>query len=228
MPTKNKNTPSSDRHLKVRVTDKKERTASSRRWLERQLNDPYVRHAKQKGYRSRAAFKLLEIDNKFRLLSKGKRVIDLGSAPGGWSQVAVERVKGGLVIGVDIQDVDPIPGAHLIKADFTETETITQILTLFHGKVDVVLSDMAAPACGIPKVDHVRIMNLVELAFNFSKDVLEPGGSFVAKVLRGGTETYLLTQLKQAFTKVTHFKPPSSRKDSAELFVVAIGFKGII
>ena len=228
MPTKNKNTPSSDRHLKIRIADKKERTASSRRWLERQLNDPYVRQAKEKGYRSRAAFKLLEIDNKFRLLSKGKRVIDLGAAPGGWSQVAVERVKGGLVIGVDIQEISPIPGACLIKADFTETKTVDEILALFSGKVDVILSDMAAPACGIPKVDHVRIMNLIELAFDFSKDVLEPGGSFVAKVLRGGTEAYLLTQLKQVFTKVIHFKPPSSRKDSAEMFVVATGFKGII
>lgn len=219
------------RSLRVKVGDKKERTVSSRRWLERQLNDPYVQRSKDLGYRSRAAFKILEIDEKFKFFARGKKVIDLGAAPGGWSQVAAAKVhstnpaKGGRVIAVDLQEIAPIPGVVTLQMDFTLSETQSYLLTLLDGPVDIVLSDMAAPACGMTDVDHLRIMNLVESAFAFAKEVLAEKGVFVAKVLRGGTEAELLKQLKQSFTRVMHFKPPSSRKDSAEMFVVATGFK---
>lgn len=223
-------TPSAMRSLKKKLNDGKKRTVSSRRWLERQLNDPYVTLAKADGYRSRAAFKLIDIDDKYRLLKPGKIVIDLGAAPGGWSQIAVDRVKstspkGGRVIGIDLQEIAPIPGAILLQADFTDESAQKNLIDLLKGKADVILSDMAAPACGMTDVDHLRIMMLVESAFEFAKHVLKDGGSFVAKVLRGGTETELLKQLKQSFNKVTHFKPPSSRKDSAEMYVVAVGFR---
>lgn len=231
-PTKNNNfqKPGQSRQLTVKIKNKKDRTASSRRWLERQLNDPYVNQARDLGFRSRAAFKLIEIDDKYHLLAKGKTVIDLGAAPGGWSQVAAERVKsgnpkGGKVIGVDLQEMAPIPGVTLLQADFTADETQDQLIALLNGKADIVLSDMAAPACGMTDVDYIRIIALVESAYHFAKTVLKDGGSFVAKVLRGGTEAELLKELKKSFTKVQHFKPPASRKDSAEMYVIATGFR---
>jgi 23S rRNA (uridine2552-2'-O)-methyltransferase len=216
--------------LKVKLTDKKKRTSSSRQWLLRQLNDPYVAKAKEEGYRSRAAFKLVEINQKFKILKPGFCVIDLGAAPGGWSQVAVELVKadspkGGKVIAVDISEMAPIPNVTILHADFTAEETPSLIKSHLQGDADVVLSDMAAPACGMTDIDHMRIMMLVEEAYNFAIEVLKPGGAFVAKVLRGGTETKLLGKIKSSFTKVQHFKPPSSRQDSAEMYVVALGFK---
>lgn len=223
----------SDR-LKVKIKSKKNLTESSRRWLERQLNDPYVLKAKSEGYRSRAAYKLIEIDDKFKILKPGHIVIDLGACPGGWTQVAVARVKSqtnpkAKVIGIDLTAMSEIPGATLLHADFTTDEAQEKLIALLGGdeaKVHTVLSDMAAPACGMPSVDHTRIMMLLEEAFLFATKVLLPGGSFVAKVLRGGTETKLLQTLKTSFQKVTHFKPPASRQGSAEMYVVALGFRG--
>ncbi|WP_010301615.1 RlmE family RNA methyltransferase [Candidatus Odyssella thessalonicensis] len=219
------------RRLKVKLASNKKRTTSQRAWLERQLNDPYVQQAKSDGYRSRAAYKLIEIDQKFKILKPGQRVIDLGACPGGWTQVAVERVKSqtnpkARVIGVDLTEMAAIAGATVFQGDFTEEETQTKLIELLDGKAQVILSDMAAPACGMTDVDHIRIMVLVEEAFNFAENILAPGGAFVAKVLRGGTEANLLKRLKLAFQKVTHFKPPASRKDSAEMYVIGIGFKG--
>lgn len=217
--------------LKVKLKSNKKRTNSQRAWLERHLNDPYVHQAKADGYRSRAAYKLVGIDEKFRILKPGQKVIDLGACPGGWTQVCVERTKSQIneksrVIGVDLTAMSDIPGATVFQGDFTEESTQNKLIELLDGKANVILSDMAAPACGMTDVDHIRIMMLIEEAFNFSESVLAPGGTFVAKVLRGGTETQLLNRLKAAFQKVTHFKPPASRKDSAEMFVVGIGFKG--
>jgi 23S rRNA (uridine2552-2'-O)-methyltransferase len=217
--------------LKVKIKSNKKRTNSQRAWLERQLNDPYVHQAKADGYRSRAAYKLVEIDQKYRILKPNQKIIDLGACPGGWTQVAVNRSKSqtnekSRVIGVDLTEMDDIPGATVFQGDFTEDATQSRLIELLDGKANVILSDMAAPACGMTDVDHIRIMMLVEEAFNFAENVLAPGGAFVAKVLRGGTETQLLNRLKAAFQKVTHFKPPASRKDSAEMYVVGIGFKG--
>ncbi|WP_051908886.1 RlmE family RNA methyltransferase [Candidatus Odyssella acanthamoebae] len=219
------------RRLKVKLASNKKRTNSQRAWLERQLNDPYVHQAKADGYRSRAAYKLIEIDQKYRILKAGQKVIDLGACPGGWTQVAVERVKSqtnekAKVIGVDLTEMSEIPGATVFQGDFTEDSTQERLIDLLDGKANVILSDMAAPACGMTDVDHIRIMALIEEAFNFAENVLAPGGAFVAKVLRGGTEADLLKRLKTAFQKVTHFKPPASRKDSAEMYVVGIGFRG--
>lgn len=219
------------RRLKVKLTSNKKRTNSQRAWLERQLNDPYVQQAKADGYRSRAAYKLLEIDQKFKILKSGQKVIDLGACPGGWTQIAVQRVKSqtnekAKVIGVDLTEMQDIPGATVFQGDFTAEETQARLIELLDGKANVILSDMAAPACGMTDVDHIRIMLLIEEAFNFAENVLAPGGSFVAKVLRGGTETELLKRLKTAFQKVTHFKPPASRQDSAEMYVIGIGFRG--
>ncbi len=219
------------RRLKVKLTSNKKRTNSQRAWLERQLNDPYVQQAKTDGYRSRAAYKLIEIDQKYRILKPGQKVIDLGACPGGWTQVAVERVKSqtnekAKVVGVDLTEMSEIPGATVFQGDFTEDSTQERLIELLDGKANVILSDMAAPACGMTDVDHIRIMALIEEAFNFSESVLAPGGAFVAKVLRGGTEADLLKRLKMAFQKVTHFKPPASRKDSAEMYVIGIGFRG--
>lgn len=217
--------------LKVKLTSNKKRTNSQRSWLQRQLNDPYVHQAKADGYRSRAAYKLIEIDQKFKILKPGQKVIDLGACPGGWTQVAVDRVKSqtnatAKVIGVDLTEMDYIAGATVFQGDFTEYETQARLIELLDGKADVILSDMAAPACGMTDVDHIRIMMLIEEAFNFAENVLAPGGTFVAKVLRGGTEAELLKRLKLAFQKVTHFKPPASRKDSAEMYVVGLKFRG--
>lgn len=217
--------------LKVKLTSNKKRTNSQRSWLQRQLNDPYVHQAKADGYRSRAAYKLIEIDQKFKILKPGQKVIDLGACPGGWTQVAVDRVKSqtnatAKVIGVDLTEMDYIAGATVFQGDFTEYGTQDRLIELLDGKADVILSDMAAPACGMTDVDHIRIMMLIEEAFNFAENVLAPGGTFVAKVLRGGTEAELLKRLKLAFQKVTHFKPPASRKDSAEMYVVGLKFRG--
>lgn len=219
------------RLLKVKVKSSKKRTESSRRWLERQLNDPYVHLAREKGYYSRAAFKLIEINEKYKILKPGTKVIDLGAAPGGWTQVIVDHVKpeknpNGQVIGVDLNEISSIPLATLIISDFTLESTQQQLLEMLNGKADVIVSDMAAPACGMTDVDHLRIMVLVEEAFLFAKEVLRPGGHFVAKVLRGGTEANLLKLLKINFEKVHHFKPKSSRQDSAEMYVVCLNFRG--
>ena len=224
-----------DRTLSVRVKTAKGRKLSSTRWLQRQLNDPYVIRAKKEGYRGRAAFKIIEIDDRFRFLVPGARVVDLGCAPGGWCQVAVNRVnalgeKGGkargTVLGVDLQEVEPIAGAELMQLDFLEPGADEAVKQRLGGQADVVLSDMAAAASGHRATDHMKIMALAEAAAELAFDVLAPGGTFVAKVLQGGTENTLLAFLKRHFQKVQHFKPPASRKDSAEMFVVATGFRG--
>ena len=214
----------------MRVKTARGRTVSSQRWLQRQLNDPYVAEAKKRGYRSRAAFKLLQIDDQFRLLKPGGRVVDLGAAPGGWTQVAVERVKpgkgGGVVVGIDLTPIEPIAGATVLAKDFYDDDAPAVLEELLGGPADVVLSGMAAAATGETQVDHLRIMGLAEAAHDFACQVLKPGGSFVAKVLRGGTERTLLDRLKRDFTKVRHVKPEASRADSAEMYVVGTGFRG--
>jgi 23S rRNA (uridine2552-2'-O)-methyltransferase len=218
------------RRQAVRVKTARGRTVSSARWLERQLNDPYVHEAKRRGYRSRAAFKLAEIDDQFRFLRPGARVVDLGCAPGGWCQVAVQRIRpletGGRVVGIDLTPVEPIAGATILRGDFMDEQAPALLKAALDGPADAVLSDMAAPATGHPQTDHLRIMALAEAAHDFAREVLKPGGAFVAKVLRGGTERGLLERLKQDFRTVKHVKPPASRSDSAEMFVVATGFRG--
>jgi 23S rRNA (uridine2552-2'-O)-methyltransferase len=214
----------------VRVKTARGRTTSSQRWLQRQLNDPYVAEAKKRGYRSRAAFKLLQLDDQFRFLKSGARVVDLGAAPGGWTQVSVERVKpdrsGGVVVGIDITPVEAIAGATVLAKDFYDEDAPAVLKEHLGGPADVVLSDMAAAATGDTQIDHMRIMGLAETAHDFATEVLKPGGSFVAKVLRGGTERTLLDRLKRDFAKVKHVKPEASRADSAEMYVVATGFRG--
>jgi 23S rRNA (uridine2552-2'-O)-methyltransferase len=223
------------RDLRVRVKTAKGRKLSSTLWLERQLNDPYVLRAKKEGYRGRAAFKILELDDRYGFLKPGARVVDLGCAPGGWSQVAVPRVnalgdrKGkpqGRIIGVDLQEVAPIAGVELHVLDFLSEEADDLVKGWLGGKADVVMSDMAAAASGNRQVDHLRIIALCEAAAEFAFDVLEPGGTFVAKVLAGGAETELQATLKRNFDKVANVKPPASRSDSSEKFVVAQGFRG--
>jgi 23S rRNA (uridine2552-2'-O)-methyltransferase len=215
-----------DRRLKVRVKDKR-KTQSSRKWLERQLNDPYVARAKRESYRSRAAFKLIEIDDKHRLFKPGGRVADLGAAPGGWSQVAAKRVgANGRVVGIDILDMDEIPGVEFAKIDFLDPEAPDRLKAMLGGPADVVLSDMAANATGHRQTDHLKIMALVEAAAQFAGEVLKPGGSFLSKVIQGGTEGALLAGLKRDFATVKHVKPAASRSDSAELYVLATGFRG--
>jgi 23S rRNA (uridine2552-2'-O)-methyltransferase len=215
-----------ERRLKVKVKDKR-KSESSRKWLERQLNDPYVARAKREGYRSRAAFKLIEIDDKHHLLKHGGRVADLGAAPGGWSQVAAKRVGAtGRVVGIDILDMDEIPGVEFAKIDFLDPEAPDRLKAMLGGPADVVLSDMAANAIGHRQTDHIKIMALVEAAADFAKEVLKPGGAFLAKVLQGGTESALLAALKRDFAAVKHVKPAASRSDSAELYVLATGFRG--
>lgn len=214
----------------VRVKTAKGRKVSSTLWLERQLNDPYVHEAKRRGYRSRAAFKIRELDDQFRFLKPGARIVDLGCAPGGWCQVAVERVApdrtGGRIVGIDVTPVEPIAGVELLNHDFMLDDAPAMLKAALGGPADAVLSDMAAPATGHTRTDHLRIMALAETAHDFARGVLRPGGTFVAKVLRGGTERGLLDQLKRDFANVRHVKPPSSRADSAEMFVVATGFRG--
>jgi 23S rRNA (uridine2552-2'-O)-methyltransferase len=210
----------------TRLESAKKRTSSSRRWLLRQLNDPFVAQAKKDGYRSRAAFKLIEIDDKFHILKPGAFVVDLGAAPGGWSQVCAKRLgPTGTIVALDLQEIAPLTGVTFFQGDFTQDDVLETLLNHTDKKVDAVLSDMAAPACGMQQVDHTRIMVLLEQVFDFCHKVLTPGGAMVAKVLRGGTEHTLLKQLKKDFTKVVHFKPQSSRQDSAEMFVVCLGFR---
>ncbi len=219
------------RDLKVRVLTAKKRKLSSTLWLERQLNDPYVASAKREGYRSRAAYKLKEIDDTYRLLKPGQVIIDLGAAPGGWSQVAIERVRPGqgqgLVIGIDLTAIEPLAGLDALQGDFLDEAMQTRLRALTGGSpADGVLSDMAAPSTGHRQTDHLRIMGLCEEALAFAREVLAPGGFFLAKVLRGGTESAILNDMKRDFAVVRHVKPKASRADSAELYVLATGFRG--
>jgi 23S rRNA (uridine2552-2'-O)-methyltransferase len=219
-------TKSSGRNLKQRVKSKT-RSQSSRQWLERQLNDPYVARARHEGFRSRAAFKLIEIDDKYRILKKGARVVDLGAAPGGWSQVAAKRVGDeGRVVAIDIQDMAAVAGVDFMVLDFLDSDAPDILKGKLGGAADVVLTDMAANATGHRKTDHLKIMALVEAAAQFAGEVLRPGGAFLAKVLQGGTEAALLAELKRHFASVRHVKPSASRADSAELYVLATGFRG--
>ncbi|GIK79091.1 MAG: RlmE family RNA methyltransferase [Pseudorhodoplanes sp.] len=218
------------RDLKVRVKAGKSRTLSSKLWLDRQLNDPYVARAKREGFRSRAAYKLIEIDDKYRFLKPGCRVVDLGAAPGGWSQVAAQRVGveagRGRVVAIDLLDMDPVPGVEFLVLDFLDPDAPDRLKAMLGGPADVVLSDMAANATGHRKTDHLKIVGLVEAAAAFAAEVLAPGGVFLAKVLQGGTEGELLAQLRRDFATVRHVKPPASRAGSAELYVLATGFRG--
>jgi 23S rRNA (uridine2552-2'-O)-methyltransferase len=216
---------SGSRALKVRLKSKG-RKLSSKLWLERQLNDPYVARAKREGFRSRAAYKLIEIDDKARLLKKGARVIDLGAAPGGWSQVAARRVGAqGRVVAIDVLPMDAVAGVDFAQLDFLSADAPKKLQALVGGPADVVLSDMAANATGHAKTDHLKIMGLVEAAADFAREVLTPGGTFLAKVLQGGTEAALLTALKRDFKSVKHVKPAASRSDSAELYLLATGYR---
>lgn len=215
------------RGLTVRVKTAKQRSNSSARWLHRQLNDPYVVKAKAAGYRSRAAFKLVEMDEKFGLLAPGHRVVDLGCAPGGWAQVAVAKVGArGKVVGCDLLEVEAIPGAELVVLDFLEEGAPEKMKELLGGNAHLVMSDMASNTTGHTGTDHIRIVHLCELAYDFAKEVLAPGGAFLCKVLRGGTEHELLKMMQRDFVTVKHAKPAASRSDSAESYVVATGFRG--
>jgi 23S rRNA (uridine2552-2'-O)-methyltransferase len=219
---------SGSRALKVRVKSGKGRKLSSKLWLERQLNDPYVARAKREGFRSRAAYKLIEIDDKARILKKGARVVDLGAAPGGWSQVAAKRVgapEPGKVVAIDVLPMEPVAGVDFMQLDFLDHDAPQRLKAMLGGPADVVLSDMAANATGHARTDHLKIMALVEIAAEFAREVLAPGGTFLAKVLQGGTEAALLAALKRDFTNVKHVKPPASRSDSAELYLLATGFR---
>jgi 23S rRNA (uridine2552-2'-O)-methyltransferase len=218
------------RRLKVRVKTGKGRSVSSKMWLERQLNDPYVSEARKRGYRSRAAFKLIEIDDRYRFLKPGGIVVDLGAAPGGWTQIAVKRVKAdegrGRVVAIDMHGMDPVGSATILHKDFLDDDAPEALIAALGGdKADAVLSDMAAHATGHRQTDHIKIMALAEAALDFARQVLRPGGAFLAKVLRGGTEGELLKSLKQDFANVRHVKPAASRDDSAELYVLATGFR---
>lgn len=218
------------RRAAVRVKTVGKRSTSSARWLTRQLNDPYVAEAQRRGYRSRAAFKLLQLNEKFNLLRPGLRVVDLGAAPGGWTQVAVALVqpdlgRGGRVVGLDILPMDPLPGVTTLQADFLDPAAPEQLHTALDGLADLVLSDMAAPTTGHPSTDHLRIMALAEAAYAFAIDVLAPGGAFVCKLFQGGAERSLLEPLKRDFTQVRHAKPAASRAESSETYVVATGFR---
>jgi 23S rRNA (uridine2552-2'-O)-methyltransferase len=220
----------SKRPLKVRVRSAGGRSPSSRIWLERQLNDPYVARARREGFRSRAAYKLIEIDDRYGLLRLGASVVDLGAAPGGWSQVAAKRVgraEGrGRVVAVDVLDMQPVPGVEFARLDFLDASAPDTIKALLAGPADVVLSDMAANATGHRPTDHLKIMALAEAAAEIARDTLKPGGAFLCKVLQGGTESSLLAQLKKDFSGVKHVKPQASRADSAELYLLARGFRG--
>ena len=234
--TKAKNTSGrGQRDLKVKVKSARGKTVSQVKWLQRQLNDPYVKRAQLEGFRGRAAFKILELNEKYNFLIPGSKVVDLGCAPGGWSQVAVDlvnalgvkkNVKIGSVIGIDLQEMEVLPGAKFYQIDFMANDADLEVKNILEGKANVVMSDMAASSSGHKKTDHLRIMALCETAAHFAFDVLEEGGTFVAKVLAGGAESDLQTLLKQKFTKVYNVKPPSSRSDSSEKFVVALGFRG--
>jgi 23S rRNA (uridine2552-2'-O)-methyltransferase len=219
----------------ARLKDQKRRTASSRAWLTRQISDPYVARAKREGLRSRAAFKLAEIDDRYKVLKPGARVVDLGATPGGWSEIAAHRVGDkGRVIALDILDLQPIPGVEFLRLDFLDRSAPERLKAMLgsgaagkaEAKADVVLSDMAANATGHRQTDHLRIMALAEAAADFARQVLAPGGAFLCKVLQGGTEARLLAELKREFLSVKHVKPPASRSDSAELYLLAQGFRG--
>jgi len=218
------------RNLQERVKTARGRRLSSTLWLKRQLNDPYVQRAKEEGYRSRAAYKLSELDDRFHFLKKGARVVDLGAAPGGWTQVSVSRTGSGQgsgkVIGIDLQEMDAIPGSELYVLDFMENDADAKVKEWLGGEADIVLSDMASPATGHKQTDHLRIMALAEAAALFAHDVLTEGGSFCAKVLQGGAEQDLLVMLKRDFKLVRHVKPAASRSDSSEMYVLATGFRG--
>lgn len=225
------------RDLKVKVRTARGRKLSSTLWLQRQLNDPYVKRARSEGYRGRAAFKILELDDKYHFLVPGARVVDLGCAPGGWCQVAVRRVNAlgetpgkpvGTVLGVDLQEVEPVPGAEIYQLDFMADDADQQVKDWLGGQADVVMSDMAAASSGHKQTDHLRIIALCEAAAYFAFDVLDEGGTFVAKVLAGGAEGELQKLLKQRFAKVANVKPPASRSDSSEKFVIATGFRGAV
>ena len=218
------------RELFTKVRSAKGRKLSSTRWLQRQLNDPYVAEAKRMGYPSRAAFKLVELDEKFKFLKPGKRVVDLGAAPGGWTMVAVEKVitnkKRGKVVALDINEMDDVAGATVLQHDFLDNDAPDLLKKALDGPADIVISDMAAPATGHTSTDHIKIMALAETALDFACEVLAPDGIFIAKVLKGGTENELLAVMKQKFKTVRHAKPPASRSDSAEMYVVATGYRG--
>ncbi|MCH4894832.1 rRNA methyltransferase [Sphingomonas sp. SFZ2018-12] len=211
-------------HQRVRTA--RGRSAQSTRWLERQLNDPYVRRAKAEGYRSRAAYKLIELDERFGLLKGVRRVVDLGIAPGGWAQVVRKQVPQAAIVGIDLLPVDPIDGVTILQMDFLSDRAIELLVEALGGSADIVLSDMAANTVGHPQTDHLRTMALVEAGSDFACDVLRPGGAFVAKVLAGGADNTLVAGLKRNFATVKHAKPPASRKDSSEWYVIAQGFKG--
>lgn len=219
------------RPLKSKLKKVKGRRASSVRWLQRQINDPYVAEAQRLGYRGRAAFKIMQLDDQFHFFKPGRRVVDLGCAPGGWSQVAVQRVKSTpenpLVVGMDLLPADPIAGAKLIQMDFTLDGAPAKLEELLGGhRADVVMSDMAANTTGVHSLDHLRIMGLLEMAYDFAIKVLNPNGVFIAKIFQGGTENEFLAEMKRDFAVVKHAKPDASRKDSSEVYVVATGFKG--
>jgi 23S rRNA (uridine2552-2'-O)-methyltransferase len=219
-----------ERRLKVQVRSRKGRSLSSKLWLERQLNDPYVARARREGYRARAAYKLMEIDDKFRFLKPGGIVVDLGAAPGGWSQVAADRVAAGhgrgRVVAIDVSQLTGIEGVEFRQLDFLDSDAPAQLKAMLGGPADVVLSDMAANATGHKRTDHLRTMGLVEAAAEFASEVLKPGGTLLAKVLQGGTQHQLLVRLKRDFATVRHVKPAASRSDSAELYLLATGFRG--
>ncbi|NGN43469.1 RlmE family RNA methyltransferase [Mesorhizobium sp. CGMCC 1.15528] len=225
-----KSGPGGIRVLKTRIKKKSGLKESSRRWLERHMNDPYVQRSKADGYRSRAAYKLIEIDDRHHLLKPGMRVIDLGAAPGGWCQVAAARTKSTAenphVVGIDYLGMDAVPGAPVLMMDFLDDDAPAKLLEMLGGEPDLVLSDMAAPTTGHRRTDHIRTMHLCEVAADFAISVLKPGGHFLAKTFQGGTESTLLTQLKQNFRSVHHVKPPASREESAELYLLAKDFKG--
>ena len=208
----------------VKVKKDRGRSQSSRAWLQRQLNDPYVAAAKAKGYRSRAAFKLIELNDKFRFLKKGAKVLDLGAAPGGWSQVAANA--GAVVVAADVLEMEQIPGVTFFQADLTDADVAAMLKQALDGPADVVLTDMAAPTTGHRATDHIRTIALAEIALEVALDTLKPGGAFVGKVFQGGSSNELLVRLRKAFREVKHVKPPASRQESVELYVVALGFKG--
>ena len=214
----------------VKVKTSRKRTASSTRWLQRQLNDPYVAEAKKQGLRSRAAFKIIQLDEELGLFRPGMRIVDLGAAPGGWTQVAVEKVQpektGGCIVGIDYLEMEDMPEATFLQADFNDADAPDKLKAVLAGKADLVMSDMAAPTTGHKQTDHLKIMGLVELAYEFAKEVLEQDGVFLAKVFQGGAATSLLADLKRDFKKVKHVKPNASRSDSSEIYVVATGFRG--
>lgn len=222
--------PGATRVLRTKVKKKRGLKESSRRWLERHLNDPYVQRSKAEGFRSRAAYKLIEIDDRYHLLKPGMKVVDLGAAPGGWCQVAAARVKSDpahpSVVGIDYLDVDAVPGAIILKKDFLDDDAPAALEAALGGRPDVVLSDMAAPTIGHRRTDHLRTTHLVEVAADFALSVLKPGGHFLAKTFQGGAEADLLARLKQSFTSVHHVKPPASRDESVELYLLAKGFRG--